>query len=161
MKKYFNFLKRKEMAWSPYSWLTNFLTTRKMKSIVEGEQSQETSVGSGVPQGTVRGLIMFLCHIRKWSTGCCHLVRPFICRRLPFIQNHQERKRPKALQADLQNLDVWANKWGMRFNAKKCYTLSINQKRTKFYQLNNHILQGVQNNPYLGLEISNEIEYPY
>jgi hypothetical protein len=31
--------------------------------------------------------------------------------------------------------------WGMRFNAKKCYILSINKKSNKFYSLDNHILQ--------------------
>ena len=45
------------------SWLTNFLSTRTMRTIVEGESSKETSVDSGVPQGTVLGPIMFLCHI--------------------------------------------------------------------------------------------------
>ena len=26
-----------------------------------------------------------------------------------------------TLQADLKHLEGWANKWGMRFNTKKCY----------------------------------------
>ena len=47
----------------------------------------------------------------------------------------------------------------MRFNAKKCYIMSINQKHSKFYQPNNRILQEVQNNPYLGLEISNDLKW--
>jgi hypothetical protein len=34
-----------------------------MRTIVEGESSKETSVDSGMPQGTVLGPIMFLCHI--------------------------------------------------------------------------------------------------
>jgi hypothetical protein len=46
-----------------HSWLTNFLSTRAMRTIVEGESSKETSVDSWVPQGTVLGPIMFLCHI--------------------------------------------------------------------------------------------------
>ena len=141
-----------------HSWLTNFLTTRKMKTIVEGEQSQETSVDSGVPQGTVLGPIMFLCHINDLPDAVTSSVRLFAddCLLYRTIKNENDQK---ALQADLQNLEIWANKWGMRFNAKKCYILSINQKRTKFYQLNNHILQEVQNNPYLGLEISNDLKW--
>ena len=141
-----------------HSWLTNFLTTRKMKTIVEGEQSQETSVDSGVPQGTVLGPIMFLCHINDLPDAVTSSVRLFAddCLLYRTIKNENDQK---ALQADLQNLEIWTNKWGMRFNAKKCYILSINQKRTKFYQLNNHILQEVQNNPYLGLEISNDLKW--
>ena len=37
--------------------------------------------------------------------------------------------------------------------------LSINKKTDKFYQLNNHILQEVQDNPYLGLQISNDLKW--
>jgi hypothetical protein len=38
---------------SIHSWITNFLTAGTMRTIVEGESSKETSVDSGVPQGTV------------------------------------------------------------------------------------------------------------
>jgi hypothetical protein len=40
-----------------------FLTHRKMKVVVEGEQSVDVKVDSGVPQGTVLGPLLFLSHI--------------------------------------------------------------------------------------------------
>jgi hypothetical protein len=46
----------------------------------------------------------------------------------------------------------------MRFNAKECYILSIKNKSQHFYSLNRHILQQVQNNPYLGLQISENLK---
>jgi hypothetical protein len=49
-------------------------------------------------------------------------------------------------QADLKHLEEWANKWGMRFNTKKCYVLSINNKSSRYYQLEKHTLQEVQDN---------------
>jgi hypothetical protein len=51
----------------------------------------------------------------------------------------------KKLQADLKHLEKWANKWGMRFNTKKCYVLSINNKSSRYYQLEKHT-QEVQDN---------------
>jgi hypothetical protein len=54
-----------------------------------------------------------------------------------------------TLQADLKHLEEWANKWGMRFNTKKCYVLSINNKSSRYYQLEKHTLQEEQDNPYL------------
>ena len=66
------------------------------------------------------------------------------------------------LHEDLEALEFWANKWGIRFNASKCYIMSIH--RTKFpltyrYSLNNHILEQVNEKPYLGLTISDNLKW--
>ena len=42
--------------------------------------------------------------------------------------------------------------------AKKCYILSIRNKSQRMYTLDGHILQQVQNNPYLGLQISEDLK---
>ena len=46
-----------------YALLCDFLTNRKMKVVVDGEESDSVTVDSGVPQATVLGLLLFLCHI--------------------------------------------------------------------------------------------------
>ena len=64
------------------------------------------------------------------------------------------------LQKDLIELEKWANNWGMKFNAKKCYILSIADKgKHKFYELNQYLLKHVENNPYLGLIISKDLKW--
>ena len=47
----------------------------------------------------------------------------------------------------------------MRFNAKKCYIISINKRSTHFYSLNNHILKQVEENPYLGLKLTENLKW--
>ena len=47
----------------------------------------------------------------------------------------------------------------MRFNAKKCYILSFRQKSSRFYQLDGEILQEVNSSPYLGITISNDLQW--
>ena len=64
-----------------------------------------------------------------------------------------------TLQKDLQQLEIWAKTWGMRFNAKKCYIMSINSKSSHFYELDKHILQQVPENPYLGITISEDLKW--
>ena len=77
-----------------------------------------------------------------------HLYRPINC-----IKDHHTH------QHDLQQLEIWAKKWGMRFNAKKCYIMSINNKSSHFYELDKHILQQVPENPYLGITISEDFKW--
>ena len=108
-----------------------------MRTIVEGESSKETSVHSGVPQGTVLGPIMFLWHINDLPDCVNSSVRLYAndCLLYRTIKKEEDHL---TLQADLnllKHLEEWANKWGMRFNTKKCYVLSINNKSSRYYQL--------------------------
>ena len=112
----------------------------------------------GVPQGTVLGPLMFLGHINDLPDSVTSSVRLFADDCLLYHTIKQEDNH-QALQKDLKNLEEWANKWGMWFNAKKCYTLSINKCSTRLDELNNHILQEVSDNPYLGLQISNDLKW--
>ena len=47
----------------------------------------------------------------------------------------------------------------MKFNAKKCYLLSSRTKTSHFYTINDQILKQVQDNPYLGLTISDNLKW--
>ena len=140
------------------AWLTNFLTNRKMRVALEGEFSEELRVDSGVPQGTVLGPILFLCHINDLPDAVQSTVRLFAddCLLYREINNQEDHHK---LQKDLENLEKWADTWGMRFNAKKCYILSIKKKSQKFYTLNGHILEEVSSNPYLGLQIADDLRW--
>ena len=47
----------------------------------------------------------------------------------------------------------------MRFNAKKCYILSMKKKNHHSYTLNNQILEQVPSNPYLGQQIAEDLKW--
>ena len=129
-----------------------------MRVIVDGEVSSETTVDSGVPQGTVLGPLLFLVHINDLPDCVASSVRLFAddCLIYRISKSTQDRI---ALQQDLHNLEAWAADWGMRFNASKCYILSINNKSPTYYQLNDTFLKTVENNPYLGLLIAKDLKW--
>ena len=58
---------------------------------------------------------------------------------------------------------LWASTWGMRFNAKKCYAMNIftrtRNHRTHNYSQNSHILPTVTRVKYLGITISNDLNW--
>nr|KAG5694853.1 hypothetical protein BaRGS_028781 [Batillaria attramentaria] len=143
-----------------HNWLRCFLTERSMQVVVEGTSSESTTVDSGVPQGTVLGPLLFLCHINDLPEAVKSQVRLFaddclIYREIRTFNDHY------TLQADLKSLEAWAEKWGMRFNASKCYIMSLaRQPASHFmYSLNDTILQNVRSNPYLGILFSNDMKW--
>ena len=141
-----------------HKWIHSFLCNRRMKVVTEGVQSSEAIVTSGVPQGTVLGPILFLCHINDLPEAVSSSVRLFAddCLLYRPIKNQEDHLK---LQEDLKSLQKWADDWGMRFNASKCYILSIKNKSPHFYELNNTILKEVPTNPYLGVMISNDLKW--
>ena len=141
-----------------HSWLNCFLTQRTKKVVLEGVSSTSTSVDSGVPQGTVLGPLLFLCHINDLPASVSSQVRLFaddclLYREINTFQDHV------ALQQDLHNLEQSADTWGMRFNATKCNMLSIRSTSSYFYKLDDTILNHVENTPYLGLLISDGLKW--
>ena len=104
-----------------------FLTQRKMKVVIDGDGSEEATVDSGVPQGTVLGPLLFLYHINDLPDSVRSSVRLFADDCLLY-RNIRTQQHHTILQEDRQKLEVWAKDWGMRFNTKKCYILSIKNK---------------------------------
>jgi len=141
-----------------HSWLRTFLCKRRMRVVLDGEYSEYTSVDSGVPQGTVLGPLLFLCHINDLPERVKSQVRLFAddCLLYRVINTFQDHIR---LQEDLDGLERWATDWGMHFNSKKCYILSIKNKSQYFYSLDNEILQRVASSPYLGIQFSEDLKW--
>ena len=99
-----------------YNWITNFLTQQSMCVVVEGEKSPQVDVGSGVPQGL--GPLLFLCHINDLPDRVTFHIRLFAddCLLYRAMNTPVDYQR---LQQDPDNLQKWAQEWGMKFNAKK------------------------------------------
>ena len=102
--------------------------------------------------------LLFLCHINNLPDAVKSTVRLFADDCLLY-QQIKSREDHISLLQDLQILETWAKTWGMRFNAKNCYIMSIYFKSTYFYLLDGHILQQVQKNPYLSVTISDDLKW--
>ena len=144
-----------------HNWIRAFLTERTMWVIIDGASSPATRVMSGVPQGTVLGPLLFLIYINDLPDN----VSPGTTTRL-FADDclvYWEVKGiddQEVLQKDLQSLQEWATRWGMRFNAKKCNIIHVcrNNPKHRFYSLCGEILE-VEHAKYLGVTISANLKW--
>ena len=129
-------------------WTENFLCSRKMRVVVDGVFSSETDVISGVPQGILLAPILFLVMINDLPDSVRSKVRLFAddCVLYNIIKSIEDCL---SIQQDLKSLEKWAEDWGMRFNAKKCYIMSLRKKISHFYELNNNPTRS-EHKPLLG-----------
>ena len=139
-------------------WISNFL---KQRVVVDGIQTDLVTVDSGVPQGTVLGPILFLLHINDLPSVISSKVRLFAddCLVYREIKNRQDQI---ALQKDLNLLENWGSKWGMRFNAAKCNIMRMSRKQTPIspqYELSGQVLEEVKDAKYLGVTVSDDLEW--
>ena len=79
-----------------------------MKVVVDGEESDSVTVDSGIPQGTVLGPLLFLCHINDLQDAVMSTVR-LIADDCLLYRSIRNRDDHLALERDLRQLETWAH----------------------------------------------------
>ena len=143
------------------SWIQNFLNDRQQAVVVEGATSSFVPVESGVPQGSVLGPSLFLLYINDLPNSLSSTTRLFADDTMvhrPIRSDHDRQ----ALQEDLDRLAAWEQTWMMHFHPDKCQTLHITRKRAPLncqYHLHGHTLHSVQEAKYLGVTITEDLNW--
>ena len=112
------------------NWISSFLHNRTQLVLLDNVKSSTTSVDSGVPQGTILGLLLFLFYINDLPENVKANVKLFAddCLLYKEINNISDGQ---DLQNDLKALESLENEWQMSFNADKCFIITAGTKNTK------------------------------
>ena len=105
---------------------------KKQRVRVEEEMSEWIEVVSSVVQGSVLGgtlFDIFIDDIRKVVMDA--LIRMFADDTKVALKITNEEDRQK-MQKIINNLVEWAEKWAMRFNAKKCKILHVGRNNPRY-----------------------------
>ena len=136
-----------------WQWISNFQKKRTQCVVVDSVSSSLVDVDSGVPQGTVLSPILFLLHINNLPSIVSSKVRFFAD---DYLINRQIKSNNDQikLQRDLNLLESWEVKWGMRFKAAKCNIMQVSRMRLPFlysYKLSGQVPNEVKDSKYLEL----------
>lgn len=109
-------------------WIKAFLTSRQQKVVVNGEHSDSRHVGSGVPQGSVLGPVLFILYVNDMPSQVssnlflyaddAKLFRPIKC-----------PQDEEILQNDINKLQAWSTNWLLKFHPEKCKMMQIGKRR--------------------------------
>ena len=143
------------------SWMENFLTRRTQQVVLDGVTSDSVYVSSGVPQGTVLGPAMFLLYINDLPRKINSTVRLLAddCIMYKRITTQADNN---ILQQDINTLCFWQNQWLMKFNTKKCFSMTITHKLTPTtftYDMGGVPLQSTDNHTYLGVLLNSKLNW--
>lgn len=62
---------------------------------------------------------------------------------------------------DLKKLEQWDENWRTRFNAKRCSIMSIADRFSLFYSLDNTVVQQVLQNLHVGILFSDDLKWSH
>ena len=105
-------------------WLESFLTRRQQRVAVNGNLSSYASVNSGVPQGSVLGLLLFICYVNNMLEVVHSAVR-MLAEDTKIFRQVDSEEEMEDLQSDLKKLKDWADIWQLRFNATQCKVMHL------------------------------------
>ena len=141
------------------NWIKDFLDNWKQTVVINGINSDEVPVSSGVPQGSVLGPILFLTYINDLPEQVKSRVRLFADDTAMYLAISSTTEG-QVLQTDLACLEQWEKMWDMYFNPFKCQVLHITRKvkplNTK-YILHNVELESASAAKYLGVTIADDL----
>ena len=114
----------------------------------------ETSLESGVPQGSVLGPILFLVYVNDLEEGVTGNILKF-ADDTKLFRKTKEIGDKQNLHNDIDKLVRWSEKWQMLFNFGKCKCLHIGPGNTGMnYEMGETILSKTVKEKDLGVTMN-------
>ena len=135
LKRLIGKLKSYGIEYYTLRWIQEFLFDRVQQVSVNGINSEWANVTSGILQGTVLGLILFVLHINNLLENIILNVYMFAddTKVYKVINSPDNQYR---LQDDLDYPSYWSSQWLLRFHPDKCNLMHVRKSIQQEYAYN-------------------------
>ena len=104
---------------SVLKWIKSFLANRKQTVRVDGSESSEADVISGVPQGSVLGPLLFIIYISDINLNLTNSRVSSFADDTRVFRKINSTEDSELLQRDIDKIYFWAESNNMKFNSNK------------------------------------------
>jgi len=143
-----------------HKWITEWLSGRMQRTVLNGSFSEWCEVLSGVPQGSVLGPLAFIIFINDLDaeTSLISIMNKFADdTKLGHKVNNDTDK--EVLQNALDNLCMWSDRWCMEFNVKKCKVMHLGKKNKDYeYYMKGSVLSSVNQERDIGVLVESSLK---
>ena len=157
-KKLLHILKHLKVNSSIIKWITNYLSNRTQKTLVDNTLSNSIEITSGVPQGSVLGPLLFVAYIDdliKLITSTCHHTTVYaFADDIKLVSTDADN-----MQMALNVVSSWIKNWQLNLNAAKSEHLTLRQKNTVDLFINNQPIMNVCTVKDLGVLIASNFSW--
>ena len=142
-------------------WIGSYLSGREQRVVVGGKCSEWVPVTSGTPEGGLLSPLLFTCFVND-------LPVTLEAETLMFADDVKMYKRVDStvdvrdVQAQLDKLCHWSEKWGLKLNPAKCKVLTLTLRRIPVvgtYRIGGVALESVQVIRDLGVMLDQRLTF--
>ena len=146
--------------------LSNYLSNRHQRVVINGQNSKWALILSGVPQGSVLGPLLFLIFVNDLETDITCNVKFFADDISLYSIVHDPILSASDLNTDLTTISSWAHRWKMSFNpdpTKPAEEVIFSCKRTETPHppliFQNNLVKRVEYHKHLGLILDSKLSF--
>ena len=146
--------------------LTDYLSDRYQRVVLNGVHSSWLPLNSGVPQGSVLGPLLFLIYINDLTDNISSSIKLFADDASLFLRVRDVAMCHQVIKKDLKTISAWAHQWKMKFNpdiTKQAIEVVFSHKRNKqdhpLMKFNNIPVKRESETQHLGLILDNKLNF--
>ena len=143
------------------NWITNFLSGRQQRKVINDSKSSWQPVKRGIPQGSVLGPVLFLIHITTMPDKIASKIYLF-ADDAKLYRRIEDKSDATGIHEDLQSLETWPGQSLLSFNIDKCVHMTIGTKKLymeRNYKINGENIKEVQLKKDLGIWLDNKLTF--